>query len=167
MHPSIDTAVQQSRTSAGETGPDAGAVRHKTAQGIRKSVSRLMRQFKKKGRNSPLSMTERSTMGALDLYGKLQPSELADMEMITAQSMTQILNHLAELGYIHKKTAEEDKRKVYITLSDEGRSALGKIRHESIEWLEHAMMALLSEGEIEILEKAAPILYKLADFRES
>ncbi len=135
------------------------------APDIRKAISRLMRQFKKKGRNSPLSMTERSTMSALDLYGQLLPSELAEMEKITAQSMTQILNHLAELGYIQKRTAAEDKRKIFISLNMEGRTALAEIRHETIEWLEQAMEALLSEAEMETLKKAAPILYKLADYQ--
>jgi DNA-binding MarR family transcriptional regulator len=134
------------------------------APGIRTAVSRLMRQFKKKGRNSPLSMTERSTMGALDLYGPSLPSELAEMEKITAQSMTQVLNHLAALGYIHKKGAEDDKRKVFISLSVTGRTALAGIRHETIEWLAGAMAALLTEKEMEVLKEAVPILYKLADF---
>jgi DNA-binding MarR family transcriptional regulator len=134
------------------------------APDIRTAISRLMRQFKKKGRNSPLSMTERSTMGALDLYGQLLPSELAEMEKITAQSMTQILNNLSGLGYIQKKPGEQDKRKMFISLSLAGRTALAGIRHETIEWLTGAMVSLLTEKEMEVLKEAVPILYKLADF---
>ncbi|MDR3713586.1 MAG: MarR family transcriptional regulator [Puia sp.] len=137
------------------------------APAIRTAVSRLMRQFKKKGRNAALSMTERSTLGALDLYGTLLPSELAEMEKITAQSMTQILNNLSGLGYIQKKTSEQDKRKVFISLSTMGRAALAEIRHETIEWLAGAMTSLLTAKEMEVLKEAAPILYKLADFNGS
>src|ERR1700758_3089805 len=88
------------------------------ASELRTVVSRMVKKLRKKSETGmALSLTERSTMSLLDQYGELLPNELASMEKITNQSMSQILNHLDELGYINRRTAKDDKRKSIISLS--------------------------------------------------
>jgi DNA-binding MarR family transcriptional regulator len=55
------------------------------------------------------------------------PNELAAREKITTQSMSQILNHLAELGYINRRSSKEDKRKSFISLSVKGTSVVEQV----------------------------------------
>ena len=88
------------------------------ASELRTVVTRLIKKLRKHSvTGMALSLTERSTLSLLDQYGELLPNELASMEKITNQSMSQILNHLAELGYINRRTSKEDMRKSIISLS--------------------------------------------------
>jgi DNA-binding MarR family transcriptional regulator len=68
------------------------------ASELRTVITRLIKKLRKHSvTGMQLSLTERSTMSLLDQYGELLPNELAAMEKITNQSMSQILNHLSEL----------------------------------------------------------------------
>lgn len=133
---------------------------------VRMAVSRLLRQFRKQVKHYPVSMTEQTTLVLIDQYGEILPSELAALEKMTAQSMSQILNRLSLLGYIHRQTAPGDKRKVLISLSKEGKEVLTAMRHMRAEWLAAAMSRLLTAEEKKILRQAAGILQRLADFDE-
>ncbi|HEY2726659.1 MAG TPA: helix-turn-helix domain-containing protein, partial [Parafilimonas sp.] len=81
---------------------------------IRTAITRLVKKLRKHSvTGMALSLTERSVMGLLQQEGELLPNELAAMEKITGQSMSQILNHLSELGYINRRSSKEDKRKSF------------------------------------------------------
>jgi DNA-binding MarR family transcriptional regulator len=129
-------------------------------------VGRLIKKLRKESPSAlKLSLTERSVMGALNQHGALLPSELAAMEMITNQSMSQVLNRLLEFGYIIRIPSETDKRKVNIFLSKEGETALLQIRQERNEWLLKAVAQTCTAEEKEILRKAIVPLAKMADFK--
>jgi len=85
--------------------------------------------------------------------------------MITSQSMSQVLNHLFELGYIIRIPSETDKRKVNISLSKEGETTLLQFRHERNEWLAKTIADSCTPEEQMILKKAIGPLTKLVDFK--
>jgi DNA-binding MarR family transcriptional regulator len=135
------------------------------ASDLRTVTSRLLKKLRSKSTLSEkLSLTERSTIALLDQHKELLPSELAAMEKITAQSMSQILNHLLELGYIHRKMSKTDKRKAIISLSKAGENILYKTRSERDEWLNKAIGETCSVKEQELLRRAIEPLTKLVDF---
>lgn len=137
------------------------------ASDLRTVITRLIKKLRKHSvTGMSLSLTERSTMGLLDLHGELLPNELASMEKITTQSMSQILNHLYELGYINRRISKEDKRKSIISLSAKGAATLKQMRSERDSWLYQAIMKECSEGEITVLKKALIPLSKLVDFED-
>ena len=137
------------------------------ASEIRTVVTRLIKKLRKKSTTGlSLSLTERSTMSLLDQYGELLPNELATMEKITGQSMSQILGHLAELGYINRRISEEDKRKSVISLSVIGRAVLEQVRSERDSWLFQAISKTCSADDLQILKKAILPLKRLVDFEE-
>ncbi len=68
-----------------------------------------------------LSLTESSTLALIYQYSEILPSELAVMEKVTTQSMSQNINKLLELGYIKKTSSKTDKRKVIITSTTSGK----------------------------------------------
>ena len=86
------------------------------ASELRTAIVRLIKKLRK---HSPtgekLSLTERSTMALLHQHKAMLPSELAAMEMITNQSMSQVLNNLANMEYIIRVPSETDKRKIIIS----------------------------------------------------
>jgi DNA-binding MarR family transcriptional regulator len=136
------------------------------ASDLRTAITRLVKKLRKESPTGlQLSLTERSTMSLLYKHKALLPSELAAMEMITNQSMSQVLNHLFELGYIRRIPSETDKRKVNISLSKSGETTLLQFRHERNEWLAKAITEICTPEEQMILKKAIGPLTKLVDFK--
>jgi DNA-binding MarR family transcriptional regulator len=133
---------------------------------LRTTLGKVIKKLRKESPAAQkLSLTERSVMGLLYQYKAMLPSELAASEMITNQSMSQVLTRLLEFGYIIRIPSETDKRKVNISLSPEGESALLQFRHERNEWLLKAIKATCTEEEQEVLKKTIVPLMKLAEFK--
>ena len=98
--------------------------------------------------------------------GELLPNELAAMEKITNQSMSQILNHLAELGYINRRISKDDKRKSFISLSAKGIAVINKCEMKKITGCTKPLTNSCTAEEISILKKALVPLKKLVDFED-
>ena len=136
------------------------------ASDLRTAVGRLIKKLRKESPSAQkLSLTERSVMGLLYQHKALLPSELAAMEVITNQSMSQVLNRLSEFGYIIRIPSETDKRKVNISLSPAGQTALLQFRHERDEWLLKTIEQTCTAEEKELLKKALVPLIKLGEFK--
>ncbi|MGI4727602.1 MAG: MarR family winged helix-turn-helix transcriptional regulator [Janthinobacterium lividum] len=135
------------------------------ASELRMVITRLIKKLRSKASaNDKLSLTERSTIVLLDQHKELFPNELAAMEKVTTQSMSQILNHLVELGYINRRISNTDRRKAIISLSEKGQQMLHQVRNERDEWLNRALAETCSAAEQEILRQALSPLTKLVDF---
>jgi len=107
---------------------------------IRTTATRLVKKLRKQSaKGFTLSLTERSVLGVLHQSAEMLPNELAAAEKITAQSMSQILSHLAELGFIHRRQSREDKRKSFISLSAKGKAIIEQVRNEKDNWLYDAL----------------------------
>lgn len=135
------------------------------ASDLRTVLTRLIKRLRSE--SSPkdiLSLTERSTLSLIDQHKELSPSELAAMEKITTQSMSQILNHLSDLGFIDRTPSATDKRKMIITLSKRGHELINKARNERDEWLNKALQQTCSVKELEILKQAIMPLTKLVEY---
>ena len=135
------------------------------ASELRTVVTRLIKKLRRQSSTvDNLSLTERSTIALLDQHKELLPNELAAMEKITTQSMSQILSNLQQRDLINRRISETDKRKAIITLSDQGRTLLYQARNEKDEWLNKALDATCTAEEKELLKKAIGPLTKLVDF---
>ena len=135
------------------------------ASELRTVVTRLIKKLRKQSSTADkLSLTERSIIALLDKHVELLPNELAAMEKITTQSMSQILSKLQQMDLIKRRISETDKRKAIITLSDAGRALLYQVRSERNEWLNKALEATCTAEEKELLKRAIGPLTKLVDF---
>ncbi|MDB5089748.1 MAG: hypothetical protein JWR09_3742 [Mucilaginibacter sp.] len=136
------------------------------ASDLRNVMIRLIKKLRKESpTGAQLSLTERSTMALLYQKKEMLPSELAAAEMITNQSMSQVLNHLSELGYIIRAASTTDKRKVNISLSGLGESTLLQFRHERDEWLANAIAKACTPDEQELLRHIIVPLNKVVDLK--
>ncbi len=127
---------------------------------IHRLVKLLRRQTHEKG---SFSLTERSVMGSLYQLGEQPPSTLAQLEKVTSQSMSQIINNLDEAGMISKTPSGADKRKVLLSLSPVGRAYVEDARDRKQEWLAHALQEKVNDKEKEILTEALKILIKIIE----
>ena len=132
------------------------------AQGLRTQVYRLVKLLRKETNNdAQLSLTERSTLGLIRDQGSVLPGELAAMEKVSTQGMSQVINHLQELGLILRTPSDEDRRKVIITLSDSGKKLINQRAREKQEWLTRSISDKLNAREKQTLADAIGVLSKL------
>lgn len=134
------------------------------AASLRSTVTRLVRQLRKQNISSDFSNAELLTMGLLDQHGKLLPSALAEMERISAQAISQILNRLEEAGCVNRVMDETDKRKSVVSLTEKGIQHLHENRRIKEEWLVKAMDKLFSAEELSLIEAFLPLLQRLAEY---
>ncbi|SFW46607.1 MarR family winged helix-turn-helix transcriptional regulator [Chitinophaga sancti] len=137
---------------------------YEVAASLRSTVTRLTRQLRKQNISSAFSNAELLTMGLLDQHGSMLPSALADLERISAQAISQIINRLVEAGVVDRASDESDKRKVLITLTPAGKQHLDENRRIKEEWLVKAMDNLFSTEELALIEAFLPLLQRLAEY---
>jgi DNA-binding MarR family transcriptional regulator len=132
---------------------------------LRTVVSRLIKKLRLHSpMHATLSLTERAVIKQLTQQQPLLPSELAAREKVTTQSMSQILNHLTELGYITRQPSATDKRKVLIALSDLGQATVAAMQQEVNDWLGMALQQTCTATELQMLQQSLVIMTKLVDF---
>ena len=134
------------------------------ADDLRTAMSRLLKVLRSQTKNEErISLTESSTLAFLYVNGEKLPSELAAVEKVTAQSMSQIINKLLAHGFIKKTVSETDKRKMIITITDLGKQTIEKRRHEKEEWLAQSISQKTTNEEKYFLTEAIRILGKLGE----
>jgi len=135
-----------------------------TASALRGVVSDLHKRLRKQAYSAgELSITEMTTLSYLFRKGSLFPSELAEINKIKKQSMSQVLAHLEELKLIRRDVLKDDKRKTAISLTAIGRKMIEKTRYERDEWLAAAIGERLDEKEVKLLASVLPLLRRIAD----
>ena len=127
---------------------------------IHRLVKLLRRQTHEKG---SFSLTERSVMGSLYQQDGLPPSALAQVEKVTTQSMSQIINNLCELELIEKTPSGADRRMVLLSLTAKGKQYVEDNRQRKQEWLAHALQLKASPAEKDVLMEAMKILIKIIE----
>ncbi|GAA4506186.1 MarR family transcriptional regulator [Hymenobacter ginsengisoli] len=132
---------------------------------LRTVVSRFIKKLRAHSSlHATLSLTERAVIKQLTQQQPLLPSELAARERVTTQAMSQILNHLAELGYITRQPSPTDKRKVLVSLSEAGQAEMTSVKQELNDWLGQALAQTCSAAELRTLHQSLAVLAKLVDF---
>lgn len=132
------------------------------ASELRVSVMRLRRRLAAEHHpDNPLSMGQLAILGALYRNGDQSVGQLASYERVRPPSMTRIVNHLADEGYVERRPHPTDRRQVMVTLTEDGRAVLLADRARRDEWLARRLAALSAE-ERDALRRAAPVLQRLA-----
>lgn len=131
---------------------------------FRTMVTRLTRQIRKQNVRTEFSNTEIHTLSLLEQYDKLLPSDLAEMERVSKQAISQVINRLFDAGYVRREIIETDKRKVVISLTDSGLDKLLETRRMKEEWLAGAMSEVYSNEELALIKAFLPLLQRITDY---
>ena len=59
----------------------------------------------------------------LEQHGELEIYQLAELDCILKPSMTGVLVRMEAAGMVHRRKAEQDQRRVLITLADKGKAS--------------------------------------------
>jgi DNA-binding MarR family transcriptional regulator len=89
------------------------------------------------------------------------PGELADIERVSAPSMSRTVAAIVDRGLVERTADPSDRRQVILSLTPEGRRLLKEIRRRRDQWMTVRVKALPPE-EQEILRQASAILSKVA-----
>jgi DNA-binding MarR family transcriptional regulator len=133
---------------------------------LRSTVSALYKGLRKQVNSiNTYSMTELETIGLLIKRTSLLPTELATLTKVKTQSMSQILKKMEEQNVIKRTPSKEDKRKVYISLTNTGKKMVEEAKYEKDEWLKNTIEKSLTGKEKELLLKAIPVLNKIMEIK--
>ncbi|HET7660548.1 MAG TPA: MarR family transcriptional regulator [Oryzihumus sp.] len=89
------------------------------------------------------------------------PRELADIERVSAPSMSRTVAALVERGLVLRADDPTDGRQVILSLTPEGARTLKHIRRRRDEWMASRIKGLSAE-EREVLTRASEILLRVA-----
>jgi DNA-binding MarR family transcriptional regulator len=134
---------------------------------LRISVSRLARRLRAERTAhglpelSELSDTQLAALGALERHGAMTPGELAEHEKVQPPSLTRVIAVLEERDLVLRSPHPTDRRQVVLTVTEEGRAVVQRVRLRKDAWLARRL-AELTDGELATLEAAVPILEKLS-----
>jgi DNA-binding MarR family transcriptional regulator len=109
------------------------------------------------------SLSQGSVLGRLDREGPQCTSALATAERVRPQSMGQTVAELEEQGLVERRADPDDGRRTLIELTKTGRVVLQEVRGRREGWLTEAIAESFSAEERRVLEKAVPLLGRLAE----
>lgn len=89
------------------------------------------------------------------------PGELADLERVSAPTMTRTVASLVEGGWVQRTPDADDRRQVNLTITPCGRQLLDDIRRRRDAWMT-VRLAGLTDDEVRLLRDATAILGRIA-----
>jgi DNA-binding MarR family transcriptional regulator len=130
------------------------------AHQIARAVARMNRRLRQE-RQSDLTPTQLSVLGAICALGTSTPGAIAAHERVRPPSITRTLSCLVEDGLAIRAPHPDDGRQVLVSLSDEGEAVLAAERARRDMWLSHRLTELTS-AERATLREAAALMERLA-----
>lgn len=106
-----------------------------------------------------ISQGEWAVLAYLERMQVTTPTQIANEFSLTTARIANILNSLEKKGYVHRRNDSVDRRKVFVTITAEGR----KISKEKTAEVEHDMVNLLQDLGPEDAETFLTIMKKISD----
>lgn len=146
--------------------PEAVQTDAALATAMRISISRLARRLRVErlglgGTETVLSDIQLAALAALARHDSMTPGELAEHEKVQPPSMTRVIAVLEERGLVRREPHATDRRQVVLTVTEEGRDVVQRVRRRREAWLAQRLQELTPD-ERQILLAAAPILEKIS-----
>ena len=136
------------------------------ATAMRISISRLARRLRVErlglgGTETVISDIQLAALAALERHDSMTPGELADHEKVQPPSMTRVIAVLEERGLVRREPHATDRRQVILTVTDDGRDLVQRVRRRREAWLAQRLQELTPD-ERRTLRAATPILEKIS-----
>lgn len=118
--------------------------------GLHKNVKELDRRTLDIARSYGLSFSQFMVLEALYSKGNLSIGEVREAILSSVGTISLVVKNLEKMGYVKRKTDENDKRVSILSLTNEGRAVIGKVIPEN-ETMIYDYMKDLSEEETKTL----------------
>ncbi|WP_296137889.1 MarR family winged helix-turn-helix transcriptional regulator [uncultured Tessaracoccus sp.] len=93
-------------------------------------------------------------------FGPATPGALAEVERVSAPSMTRTLDCLEEAGCISREQDPDDGRRRIVAITDQGRAELSRTASARDSWME-ARLRELPEADRATLARAVELLHEV------
>jgi DNA-binding MarR family transcriptional regulator len=127
---------------------------------LRLALGRLVRRLRAE---HGFPFTQGSVLGRLDREGRKSIGDLAALERVRPQSMTQTIADLEADGLIARRPDPAEGRRTLVELTDHGLAALDADRRHRVGWLAQTIADDLSPREQKLLADALPLIERLAE----
>ena len=121
---------------------------------------RLSRELRKETEQMGVTSRQVTLLWLVREHPGLSLRELAAEERISAPALSGHVDRLEKAGLLERVRNESDRRRVGLTLTDEGASVLRRVRARRTTWLADRLRAL-DDAEVEAVERAIEPLGKL------
>ena len=134
-----------------------------TANRLRPALLRLARELRREVHSLGVTGGQVSLLAQISANPAITASELAERERISAPGMSGHLSRLEAAGLIGR-TRAEDRRRIGLTVTDEGLRVLRSVRNRRTAWLVEHLNGL-TDDERELIEAAIEPLERLLEPR--
>jgi DNA-binding MarR family transcriptional regulator len=132
------------------------------AEGLRPVLLRVGRELRREAREVGVSPEQVSLMVAIKYAPGIGVGALATRERVSAPAMSHHVDRLERDRLVERTPSAEDKRRVGLTLTDEGQRVLRRVRSRRTAWLA-SRLGRLDATELEAVEAAIGPLARLLD----
>ncbi|HSO00915.1 MAG TPA: MarR family transcriptional regulator [Gaiellaceae bacterium] len=130
------------------------------ANELRPVLLRLSRELRKETEQMGVTSRQVTLLWLVREHPGLSLRELAAEERISAPALSGHVDRLEKAGLLERVRDESDRRRVGLTLTDEGVSLLRRVRARRTTWLADRLRGL-DDAEVEAVERAIEPLGKL------
>jgi DNA-binding MarR family transcriptional regulator len=132
------------------------------AEELRPTLLRIARYLRRETEELGVTSHQATLLWLVRTRPGLSLRELAQEEGISAPSLSAHVDRLETLGLIRRVRSTDDRRRVGLELTPEGRATLRRVRARRTTWLANRLDRL-SDEDRERLEAALPALRALLD----
>jgi DNA-binding MarR family transcriptional regulator len=129
---------------------------------LRVAVGRIVRRLRRPNGAAELTPSELSVLARLDEHGPCGPAALAEIEQVSPPVVCASLAGLQRFGMVDRAPDPHDGRRVVISLTAAGRSALTARRSALAHQVAGALTTRFNPAERQQLLDAVPLLQRLA-----
>ncbi len=135
---------------------------HELAEELRPVVLRISRHLRRETEELGVTSHQATLLWLVRTQPGLSLRELAQEEGISAPSLSAHVDRLEALGLIRRVRSSDDRRRVGLELTPDGRTTLRRVRARRTTWLA-GRLGGLSDDERESLALALPALRALLE----
>jgi DNA-binding MarR family transcriptional regulator len=135
------------------------------ADKLRPALLRVGRELRREAREVGVSPEQVSLLVAIKYAPGIGVGELAARERVSAAAMSKHVDRLERAGFAERRPSAGDRRRVGLTLTDEGQRVLRRVRSRRTAWLASRLRGL-SPDELAAVEAAVEPLSRLLDEEE-
>jgi len=130
------------------------------ADALRPALLRIGRELRREARAVGVSPEQVSLLVSIKYSPGIGVRELAARERVTPPALTKHVDRLERDGLVMRTPSADDKRRIGLTLTDEGQRALRRVRSRRTAWLASRLRELSAE-ELAAVEAAVEPLSRL------
>ena len=130
------------------------------ADALRPALLQVGRELRREARAVGVSPEQVSLLVAIKYAPGIGLRELADRERVSPPAMTKHVDRLERDGLVARTPSAEDRRRVGVSLTEEGQRVLRRVRSRRTAWLAQRLRGLSPE-ELAAVEAAVEPLRRL------